>query len=87
MANPAILTVDDDPAVSRAIARDLRRRYGERFRVLRAVSGDDALEALREVSSGRSGGRDDRGLSHAQMNGVEFLEAAMDLFPSARRVC
>src|SRR5262245_55225840 len=36
---PVLLTVDDDPAVSRAVARDLRRQYGERFRVLRAASG------------------------------------------------
>ena len=28
---PVILTVDDDPAVSRAVARDLRRHYGERY--------------------------------------------------------
>ena len=30
----AILTVDDDPGVSRAVARDLRRRYGERHRTV-----------------------------------------------------
>jgi thioredoxin reductase (NADPH) len=35
----AILTVDDDPSVSRAVARDLRRRYGETYRILRADSG------------------------------------------------
>ncbi|MFD7444848.1 FAD-dependent oxidoreductase [Streptomyces sp. NPDC059909] len=87
MPKPTILTVDDDPGVSRAIARDLRRRYGERYRVLRAVSGDEALEALREVKL--------RGEPLAvmiadyrmpTMNGVQFLEAAMDLFPLARRV-
>ena len=39
----AILTVDDDPGVSRAVARDLRRRYGERYRIVRAESGADAL--------------------------------------------
>src|SRR5438552_18015440 len=49
MANPAILTVDDDPAVSRAVARDLRQRYGEQYRVVRAESGADALEALKEL--------------------------------------
>jgi thioredoxin reductase (NADPH) len=37
MTNPAILTVDDDPAVSRAVARDLRRQYGEHYRVVRAA--------------------------------------------------
>ena len=87
MAKPTILTVDDDPGVSRAIARDLRRRYGDRYRVLRAPSGAEALEALREVKL--------RGDPLAvmiadyrmpTMNGVQFLEAAMDLFPLARRV-
>ncbi|RAY13535.1 fused response regulator/thioredoxin-disulfide reductase [Actinomadura craniellae] len=87
MANPAILTVDDDPAVSRAVARDVRRRYGDRYRVVRAESGRAALEALREIKL--------RGERVAllladhrmpEMNGIEFLEAAMDLFPAARRV-
>ncbi|MFK3979382.1 FAD-dependent oxidoreductase [Micromonospora sp. NPDC050397] len=87
MANPAILTVDDDPAVSRAVARDIRRRYGDRYRVVRADSGDAALTALREIKL--------RGEQVAViladyrmpvMNGIQFLEAAMDLFPQARRV-
>jgi thioredoxin reductase (NADPH) len=87
MANPTILTVDDDPVVSRAVARDVRRRYGDRYRVVRATSGQSALEALREIKL--------RGEQLAvmladyrmpQMNGIEFLEAAMDLFPLARRV-
>ncbi|BCJ67520.1 FAD-dependent oxidoreductase [Polymorphospora rubra] len=87
MANPAILTVDDDPAVSRAVARDVRRRYGDRYRVVRATSGAEALDALREIKL--------RGEQVAvlladyrmpAMNGIEFLEAAMDLFPRARRV-
>jgi thioredoxin reductase (NADPH) len=87
MADPAILTVDDDPSVSRAVARDVRRRYGDRYRVVRASSGDEGLEALREIKL--------RGEQVAllladyrmpQMNGIEFLEAAMDLFPLARRV-
>jgi thioredoxin reductase (NADPH) len=47
---PVLLSVDDDPAVSRAIARDLRRRYGDRYRVVRAESGPSALEALREFT-------------------------------------
>src|SRR3954462_6020621 len=87
MANPAILTIDDDPAVSRAVARDVRRRYGDRYRVVRADSGDAALEALREIKL--------RGETVAvmladyrmpHMNGIQFLEPAMDLFPGARRV-
>ncbi|MEV7402940.1 FAD-dependent oxidoreductase [Streptomyces sp. NPDC091267] len=87
MANPTILSVDDDPAVSRAVARDLRRQYGDRYRIVRALSGGDALEALREIKL-----RGDRlalmlaDYRMPQMNGIEFLEAAMDLFPLARRV-
>ena len=83
---PVLLTVDDDPAVSRAVARDLRRQYGERFRVLRASSGAEALDALREVKL--RGGRVAVVLADyrmPEMSGIEFLEAAMDVFPRARR--
>ena len=45
----AILTVDDDAAVSRAVARDLRRRFGEEYRIVRAESAETALDALREM--------------------------------------
>ena len=38
MGKPVLLSVDDDPGVSRAVARDLRRRYGEEFRGLRSSS-------------------------------------------------
>ncbi|HEX9623554.1 MAG TPA: FAD-dependent oxidoreductase [Streptosporangiaceae bacterium] len=85
-ARTAILTVDDDPGVSRAVARDLRRRYGEQYRIVRAESGADALEALRQMKL--------RGEQTAvlladyrmpEMNGVEFLERAMDIYPGARR--
>lgn len=48
-AKPAILSVDDDPGVSRAVVRDLRKRYGEKYRIIRAESGDQALETLREM--------------------------------------
>ncbi len=41
-ARTVILTVDDDPGVSRAIARDLRRRYGAGYRIVRAESGESA---------------------------------------------
>jgi thioredoxin reductase (NADPH) len=83
----SIVTVDDDVGVSRAIARDLRRQYGEQFRIVRAESGTDALDALKEMKL--------RGENVAllladyrmpNMDGIEFLEAAMDLYPHARRV-
>ncbi|HJQ43238.1 MAG TPA: FAD-dependent oxidoreductase [Jatrophihabitantaceae bacterium] len=83
----ALVTVDDDPVVSRSVARDLRSRYGERHRVVRAESGEAALDALREL---RLRG-DEVAVILAdyrmpQMSGIEFLERAMDLYPAARRV-
>ena len=83
----AIVTVDDDPGVSRAVARDLRRHYGERHRIVRAESGEAALDALRQMKS-----RGDlvavilADYRMPQMNGIEFLEHAMDVYPGARRV-
>src|SRR5919198_945493 len=86
MGTPLLLTVDDDPAVSRAVARDLRRRYGQEHRIVRAPSGAEALEALREIKL--RGGRVAVMLADyrmPEMDGIEFLESAMDLFPRARR--
>ncbi len=83
---PAILTVDDDPGVSRAVARDLRRKYGEDHRIMRAESGAAGLDALRQMKL-----RGDlvavilADYRMPEMNGIEFLERAMDVYPSARR--
>ena len=46
---PVILAVDGEPAVLAAVARDLRRGFGERFQVLRAGSGEEGLEVLRDA--------------------------------------
>ena len=86
-ARPAILTVDDDPEVLRAIERDLRRQYGERYRVLRAESGAVALTVLEQLK--RRG--DPIALMLADqrmpaMTGIEFLEQAMAAAPAAKRV-
>src|SRR5690349_19812321 len=82
----AILTVDDDPGVSRAVARDLRRQYGGRYRIVRAESARDGLEALRQMKL-----RGDvvavilADYRMPELNGIEFLEQAMDIYPGARR--
>ena len=84
---PVILTVDDDPAVSRAVARDLRRHYGETYRIVRAESGTDALETLNELKlRGETVAVFVADYRMPQMSGIEFLEEAMDIFPMARRV-
>ena len=84
---PAILSVDDDPAVSRAVARDLRRHYGERYRIVRAESGADALETLKELKlRGETVAVFVADYRMPHMSGIEFLEKAMDVFPYAKRV-
>ena len=84
---PVILTVDDDPAVSRAVARDLRRHYGEAHRIVRAESGPDALETLKQLKlRGETVATLVADYRMPQMNGIDFLEAAMDLYPAAKRV-
>ncbi|HET7271240.1 MAG TPA: FAD-dependent oxidoreductase [Rubrobacter sp.] len=84
---PVILAVDDEPTVLSAVARDLRREYGERYRVMRADSGAAALEVTQQLKL--------RNVPVALflvdqrmplMSGVEFLERAIEIFPDARRV-
>ncbi|MDP9861112.1 thioredoxin reductase (NADPH) [Streptosporangium brasiliense] len=81
------MTVDDDPGVSRSVARDLRRRYGHSYRIVRADTAVAGMESVREL---RLRGDDVAAIladyRMPQMNGVEFLEQAMDLYPYARRV-
>ena len=84
---PVILTVDDDPAVSRAVARDLRRKYGEDHRIVRAESGGEALDTLKQLKlRGETVAALVADYRMPQMTGIEFLEQAMDLYPAARRV-
>ncbi|HTB70488.1 MAG TPA: FAD-dependent oxidoreductase [Solirubrobacteraceae bacterium] len=84
---PAIVAVDDEPAVLAAVARDLRRGFGERFRILRAGSGAQALEMLREL---RTRGEEVAMLIADQrmpaMPGTQYLLEARKLVPDAKRV-
>ena len=84
---PVMMTIDDDPSVSRAVARDLRRNYGEDHRIVRAESGADALETLKELKlRGEAVAMLIADYRMPKMSGIEFLEQAMDLYPAARRV-
>ena len=84
---PVLLTVDDDPQVVRAVERDLRQKYGRRFRVFKSESGENALRLLKELKLRNEMLAlllvDQR---MPQMSGVEFLERSMDIFPEAKRV-
>ncbi|MGH9742969.1 MAG: FAD-dependent oxidoreductase [Candidatus Acidiferrum sp.] len=86
MPKPVLLTVDDDPEVLRAIERDLRSHYSDRYRVMRAASASAALSTLRELKARNNPVAlllaDQR---MPQMDGVGFLSEAMDLHPKAKR--
>jgi thioredoxin reductase (NADPH) len=86
MAKPTLLTVDDDPNVLKAIERDLRAHYGDKYRVLRANSGDAGLELLRELRVRNDAVAlllaDQR---MPQMDGIGFLNAARKVYPDAKR--
>src|SRR5262245_31622002 len=84
---PAIVAVDDEPAVLAAVARDLRRGFGERYRILRAGSGAEALEMLGEL---RARGDQVAMLIADQrmpgMPGTDYLVQARTIVPEAKRV-
>src|SRR5216110_2894686 len=86
MAKPVIWTVDDDPDVLRAVERDLRRHYGDRYKVISADSGLSALEATKQLKLRNEPVAlflvDQR---MPRMSGVEFLEKAIELYPDAKR--
>jgi thioredoxin reductase (NADPH) len=87
MSKPVILVVDDDPAVLNAIDRDLRQRYQRTYKVVKAPSGADALDAVTQLKK--------RGTPIAlfivdqrmpNMSGTEFLTEAKVLYPTALKV-
>lgn len=87
MARPIILAVDDDASVLEAVVQDLRRKYGQEYRILRAGSGQAALDTCTQLK--------DRGDAVALivsdqrmpgMSGVEMLEHVQGTYPKARRV-
>lgn len=87
MAKPALFTIDDDPEVLRVITRDLKRRYGDRYRIVDAESGHQALEMLERLRV------HDEPVAllladqlMPRLSGTEFLIQAAELHPKAKRV-
>ncbi|MBX7220028.1 MAG: FAD-dependent oxidoreductase [Blastocatellia bacterium] len=82
---PVLLTIDDDLQVLRVIERDLRKRFGGQYRILRADSAAAGLDVLKQLKA-----RDeavalllsDQRMPH--MNGIEFLQAAKEFYPEAK---
>ncbi len=88
MAKPIIVTVDDEPQVLNAIERDLRQHYRGEYRIIKAGSGAEALDALTKLKA--------RGDAVAilisdqrmpQMGGTEFLAEARNCTPMRARCC
>ena len=87
MARPILFAIDDDTSVLEAVVQDLRRNYGQHYRILRAASGQAAIDTCAQLKG--------RGESVALflsdqrmpgMTGVDFLSRAIDLYPDAKRV-
>jgi thioredoxin reductase (NADPH) len=87
MTKPIIMTVDDEPQVLNAVERDLRRHYRGEYRIVKANSGIDALEAVQQFKQ--------RNVPLAlflvdqrmpQMGGTDFLEQAQKFYPESRKV-
>ena len=86
MSKPVILAIDDDVSVLEAVVQDLRRRYGSSYRILRAGSGQAALDLaqqLRQRSEPVALFLSDQRMPG--MNGTEFLERSIAIFPDAKR--
>lgn len=87
MVKPFILTVDDELQVLNAVNRDLRRQYRKDYRIIKAGSGREALDTLLQLKQRNDSVAllisDQR---MPDMNGTEFLTAALEFYPDARKV-
>lgn len=87
MAKPTIMTIDDEQPVLNAIARDLRQQYRQDYRIIKAGSGQEALETVQELKR-----RNDPlalflvDQRMPEMSGTAFLREAIQYYPDARKV-
>jgi thioredoxin reductase (NADPH) len=87
MPKPILLAIDDDTSVLEAVVQDLRRHYGQDYRIVRAASGAAALDICRQLQERK----DTVALFLSDqrmpgMTGVDFLQQALTIYPDAKRV-
>jgi thioredoxin reductase (NADPH) len=87
MPKPVLLAIDDDTSVLEAVVQDLRRHYGQDYRIVRAASGGAALDICRQLQERK----DVVALLLSDqrmpgMTGVDFLQQALAIYPNAKRV-
>jgi thioredoxin reductase (NADPH) len=87
MERPIIFSIDDDPQVLRAISRDLKKQYGKEYKIISTESASEALESLTDLKNSSDVVAmfvcDQR---MPEMEGVDFLEKAIKIFPNAKRI-
>src|SRR5438128_364438 len=87
MTRPAIIIVDDIPQVLYKLENDLEKKYSDRFRIIKADSGQQALDQLKQMSLHNETVAllliDEQ---MPEMNGSEFLKEARNLYPTAKRI-
>jgi thioredoxin reductase (NADPH) len=81
------MTVDDEPQVLNAVERDLRQHFQSEYRIIKAGSGAEALEAVHQLKR-----REDIvalflvDQKMPNMTGTEFLAEARKIYPEAKKV-
>src|SRR5689334_4510431 len=87
MKLPFIVIVDDDAHVLRAIQRDIRNNYRDDYRIVASESANEAIELIKELKLKNEAVAlfisDQR---MPEMEGVEFLEKANEIFPEAKKI-
>src|ERR1700712_4993126 len=87
MSQPIIFSIDDDLQVLRALSRDLKTKYRQNYKILSTSSANEALESLHDL---KNKGEDvalfisDQRMP--EMEGVDFLVKAMEVYPKAKRI-
>jgi len=87
MSQPIIFSIDDDPQVLRAISRDLKDQYRKNYKILSTTVVQEALESLKDLKKkGETIALFVSDQRMPEMEGVAFLEEALNYFPDAKRV-